>query len=486
KIKPYEQIDLKVYGYSLPQVPSHQGLMKVGETNREVEKRISEQVGTIGLDPKIHFQRKAKKADGKWFHDRDLHRFFILNDIQRHSFGNSAEEWFDFKGRYEEAITLTDKFINNDYDEIQISSEEYDYILREEQQKAVDKTLGYYQSKTTNREFLWNAKPRFGKTLTTYDFVRKIRGKNILIVTNRPAIANSWYEDFMKFISWQEPNIKFVSETDALKNKAMTRKDYLNFLNSTEIKDPSQIFFVSLQDLKGAKFAGGPFEKLEWVSNLNWDVLVIDEAHEGIDTIKTDNAFKNIESEFILHLSGTPFKALANNKFFEEQIYSWSYMDEQEAKLEWDYSNGTNPYENLPTLSMFTYQMSKLVEEQLSEGLTLNDDNNVDFAFDLNEFFKVKDNGNFEHEDSIRMFLDNLSSGKYPFSTEKHRNELDHTFWDLSRVNSAKALEKLLKKHDVFKEYKVVLAAGDGVSLNNDLEEKIDDLKSNQKSYDRV
>jgi len=486
KIKPYEQIDLKVYGYSLPQVPSHQGLMKVGETNREVEKRISEQVGTIGLDPKIHFQRKAKKADGKWFHDRDLHRFFILNDIQRHSFGNSAEEWFDFKGRYEEAITLTDKFINNDYDEIQTSSEEYDYILREEQQKAVDKTLGYYQSKTTNREFLWNAKPRFGKTLTTYDFVRKIKGNNILIVTNRPAIANSWYEDFMKFISWQEPNIKFVSETDALKNKAMTRKDYLNFLNSTDMKNPAQIYFVSLQDLKGAKFAGGRYKKLEWISNLKWDLLVIDEAHEGIDTIKTDYALRNIKSEFILHLSGTPFKALANNKFNEKQIYSWSYVDEQEAKDKWDYTNGTNPYENLPTLSMFTYQMSKLVEEQLSDGLTLSDNNNIDYAFDLNEFFKVKDNSRFEYEDSVKMFLDNLSSGKYPFSTDKHRNELDHTFWVLPRVNSAKALEKLLKNHDVFKEYKIVLAAGDGISLNSDLEEKVDDFKSNEKSYDRV
>lgn len=484
-IKPYKKLDLKIYGYTLPEVPSHKGYVKIGETNRSVEKRINEQVGTIGLTPEILFKKQAKKSDGTWFHDRDLHKFLLLNGVKRNDF-NGAEEWFFFNGYPEKAEYLTEKFINNDYDEIQISDEKYEYILRSEQQKAVEKTYEYYSSDADSKEFLWNAKPRFGKTLTTYDFVRKIQAKNILIVTNRPAIANSWYEDFVKFISWQEPNLKFISETDALKDKAMTRKDYVDYVNSNELINPSQISFISLQDLKGAKFAGGIFEKLEWVSNLKWDLLVIDEAHEGVDTIKTDQAFKKIQSDFTLHLSGTPFKALASNKFTEEQIYNWSYVDEQEAKAEWDYSIGSNPYENLPNLSLFTYQMSKLIEDELSEGLTLSDDNNVDYAFDLNEFFKVKDNGKFEYEDSVEMFLNNLSSGKYPFSSEKHRNELDHTFWVLPRVNSAKALEKLLKEHEVFKNYKVILAAGDGISLNEDLEEKIDDFRSNEKSYDRV
>lgn len=126
--------------------------------------------------------------------------------------------------------------------------------------------------------------------------------------------------------------MKFVSETDALKDKALSRKDFIDFINSTDHENPSQITFISLQDLKGAKFAGGGFEKLEWVGQLKWDLLIIDEAHEGVDTAKTDVVFDKIKRNFTLHLSGTPFKALANNKFSENQIFNWSYVDEQEAK----------------------------------------------------------------------------------------------------------------------------------------------------------
>src|SRR5699024_10564405 len=155
---------------------------------------------------------------------------------------------------------------------------------------------------------------RFGKTLTTYDLIRQIEPTNVLIVTNRPAIANSWFDDFEKFIAWQEPHMKFVSETDALNDKSMTRLQYLDYINTTEHQNPAQVAFISLQDLKGAKFAGGSYDKLEWVPCLEWDLLVIDEAHEGIDTKKTDRAFNQINRKFTLHLSGTPFKALANNK----------------------------------------------------------------------------------------------------------------------------------------------------------------------------
>ena len=187
-------------------------------------------------------------------------------------------------------------------------------------------------------------------------------------------------------------------------------------------------------------------------------------------------------------MSGTPFKALANNKFNENQIFNWSYVDEQEAKKDWDYTTGSNPYESLPTLSLFTYQMSKIIEDRVSKGLTLEDDKNVDFAFDLNEFFKVKEDGKFEYEASVKKFLDNLSSGKFPFSTDVHRSELNHTFWLLPRVNSAKALEKLLNSHPVFGDYKIILAAGDGISVNTDpiFEEEGEDYKKNEKSFDKV
>ncbi|AWI12638.1 restriction endonuclease [Caldibacillus thermoamylovorans] len=487
-IKPYEELDLKIYAYILPEVPSHNGYVKIGETSRRVKKRIQEQVGTAGLKPKILFEKIAKKSDGKWFRDKELHRFLLQNGIKKKNFNGYADEWFYFNGTLEKAEELTDKFIHKDYDEIQVNEENFDYILRNEQSKAVQLTLDYYNSGQEPREFLWNAKPRFGKTLTAYDFVRKINATNVLIVTNRPAIANSWFEDFKKFISWQEPQMKFVSETDALKGKTLSRNDFLDFLNSTDYENPSQITFISLQDLKGAKFAGGIYEKLEWVSQLNWDLLIIDEAHEGVDTEKTDTAFDKIKRNFTLHLSGTPFKALANNKFNENQIFNWSYVDEQEAKMNWDYKIGSNPYENLPTLNLFTYQMSKMIEEQVSKGLTLDDKTNVDFTFDLNEFFRVNESGKFVYEDSVKKFLDNLCSGKYPFSTDKHRNELKHTFWLLPRVNSAKALEKLLKTHSVFKEYKIVLAAGDGISIDQEsnFDQERHDFEKNEKSFDKV
>ncbi len=485
-IKPFYEIQYKVYGYTLPEVPNHDGYIKIGDTTREAVTRIFEQVGTAGLNPEILFNKMARKSDGEWFRDKDLHRFLTLNGIKKKDFNGRADEWFYFNGTPEKAEELTDKFINLDYDESQIDDRNSSYVLRNEQQQAVEKTYEYFQSDQEPREFLWNAKPRFGKTLTTYDFIRNLKATNVLIVTNRPAIANSWFDDFQKFIAWQEPHMKFVSETEALNGKAMTRKQYLDYLDNTSYPNPSQITFISLQDLKGAKFAGGSYEKLEWVAGLNWDLLVIDEAHEGIDTKKTDIAFSQIKRDFTLHLSGTPFKALANNKFSEEQIFNWSYVDEQEAKEKWDPTISSNPYESLPTLNLFTYQMSKMVEAEVSEGMTLEEEKNVDYAFDLNEFFRVKENGNFEYEESVNRFLDNLSTGKFPFSKDQYRNELNHTFWLLPRVNAAKALEKLLNTHPTFKDYKVILAAGDGVSLRDSVEEEALDFKENAKSFDKV
>lgn len=485
-IKPFEEVSYKIYGYSLPEVPTHDGYVKIGDTTRDAMTRVFEQVGTAGLNPDILFEKLARKSDGSWFRDKELHRFLLQNGIDRKNFNNRADEWFYFNGQLEKAEELTEKFINIDYEEVQLSDDKYDYVLRSEQQLAVEKTLEYYQGNDEEKEFLWNAKPRFGKTLTTYDFIRNLQTTNVLIVTNRPAIANSWFDDFEKFIAWQEPHMKFVSETDALSGRAMSRNDYLDHLGTTRHSNHSQIAFISLQDLKGAKFAGGRHDKLEWVAGLDWDVLVIDEAHEGIDTIKTDRAFSQIKRKFTLHLSGTPFKAIAHNKFAEEQMFSWSYVDEQVAKENWDETIGGNPYESLPTLNLFTYQMSKMVEDEIIAGMTIEEGKNIDYAFDLNEFFRVKDNGRFEYEDSVNRFLDNLSSGKFPFSEHQYRNELSHTFWLLPRVKAAKALEKLLNSHPTFKDYTVVLAAGDGVSISDKLEDEALNEKENSKSFDRV
>lgn len=481
KVIPFEEQKISIYAYSLPQVSDHEGCIKVGETTREVEKRINEQLGTAGLTPNIHFTRIAQKSNGEWFHDKELHRYFVLNKIPKKDFGTGADEWFYFNGTPERAEELTDKFIALDYDEVQISENKSDYKLRKEQAEAVNKTLAYYQDENNTREFLWNAKPRFGKTLATYDFIRKISGRQFLIVTNRPTIANSWFDDFEKFISWQEPNMKFVSDAQSLAGKAITRAEYRSALAYQENQSYICIYFVSLQDLKGGKVFGGAYDKYKWISELNWDALIIDEAHEGVDTQKTDKAFSKINRKFTLHLSGTPFKAIANQKFYEEQIYNWSYLDEQKSKENWDVLLGSNPYKNLPTLNMFTYQMSKLIREKVELGYEF-EESNVDYAFDLGEFFRVEKDS-FVYEEDVRNFIDNLASNKFPFSVDEHRDELKHTLWLLDRVASAKALEKILRNHPVFKHYQVVIAAGDGKSFD---EEVNSDSYNQEKSLDKV
>ncbi|MDR0918794.1 MAG: DEAD/DEAH box helicase family protein, partial [Oscillospiraceae bacterium] len=299
-------------------------------------------------------------------------------------------------------------------------AKEYEYKLRLEQEDAVNKTLAYAKTHI-NGEFLWNAKPRFGKTLTSYDLAIKMKAKNVLIVTNRPAIANSWYDDFENFIAWQT-NYKFISTSDSLKERpVLTGEQFLN--EQIDNENLGCIAFISLQDLKGSLYFGGEYPKLEWVKDLKWDLLIIDESHEGVDTIKTDVAFNNITRDFTLHLSGTPFKQVASGKFSEEQIYNWTYADEQDLKVNWNTeSEENNPYENLPRLNLFSYQMSRMITDEVNKGAEIGNDT-IDFAFDLNEFFATNDKGNFIHEKDVKLWLDTLSRNeKYPFSTKELRN----------------------------------------------------------------
>ena len=218
-------------------------------------------------------------------------------------------------------------------------------------------------------------------------------------------------------------------------------------------------------------------DKLKEVQIIDWDLLVIDEAHEGVDTYKTDIAFDHIKSKFILHLSGTPFKALANSKFNDDAIYNWTYADEQMKKEEWDDSKQEeNPYLNLPKLNLYTYQMSEIIRDELKQGIEIQGETE-EYAFDLNEFFAVE-NGRFKYDSSVIKFLDAMTKQeKYPFSTPELRDELNHTFWLLDRVESAKKLAEKLKEHPVFCKYEIVLAAGDG---------KLDDDEEAMKSYDKV
>lgn len=207
------------------------------------------------------------------------------------------------------------------------------------------------------------------------------------------------------------------------------------------------------------------------MAKLQWDLLVIDEAHEGVDTFKTDQAFSNIKRLFTLHLSGTPFKALANEKFPAEAIFNWTYADECKAKDDWDEDRGLNPYEEMPRLNMFTCRMSDIVMAKVREGVEIDGDTEA-YAFDLNEFFRV-DRGKFVNDEAIDKWLDALSrQPRYPFSTPELRHELRHTFWLLNRVDAAKKLaEKLrdIQRHPEFADFEIVVAAGDGKTDNDEV-----------------
>jgi hypothetical protein len=471
KISTCKRVVPMIYAYTTPEITRHNGWTKIGYTEQDVETRIKQQTHTADVKWNLEWKGNAVFEDGsgETFKDTDFHAYLRKDGVEQEEGKNN--EWFRITGP-----ESREKFYDfrADHGILKLNTATVPYTLRKEQETAVAMTVEYRNSHK-NGEFLWNAKPRFGKTLSVYDFCKRIDAHTVLIVTNRPAIANSWYSDFVQFMG-NESGYMFVSEVDALKDKrgVLSRKQYIDRLND---EDAKMIEFVSLQDLKGAKNFGGKYDKLREVANTNWDLLVIDEAHEGVDTYKVDVAFDHIKREFTLHLSGTPFKALANNKFDKDAIYNWTYADEQKMKRDWDDSNEVeNPYAKLPKLNMFTYQMSEIVRNELQQGVEI-DGEMEEYAFDLNEFFKVED-GKFVYDSSVDRFLDALTlQTKFPFSTPELRNELKHTFWLLNRVDSAKALANKLKNHPVFKDYEIVLAAGDG---------KIDDDDENKKSYDKV
>ncbi len=473
-------INPMIYAYTTPEIKRHDGWTKIGYTEQEVKKRLEEQTHTADVEYKLEWHKPALYDNGEYFRDSDFHAYLVKNGIERSKEKNN--EWFHI-------LPQPAKNMLYDFKEnrgVLSTGDVIDYTLRDEQDEAAGKAADYF-SRHEKGQFLFNAKPRFGKTLTTYDLVKRMNATNVLIVTNRPAIANSWYDDYVKFLGTQS-GYHFVSTVDSIENKpyVVSREKYQKLKNESLFSAfTGCIEFVSLQDLKGSIYFGGKFDKLKEVAEENWDLLVIDEAHEGVDTYKTDVAFDHIKAKFKLHLSGTPFKALANDKFSQDAIYNWTYADEQKKKREYVPEPGSdNPYAKLPQLNMFTYQLSEMVDAEVSAGINI-DGENREYAFDLNEFFSTKGNGSFKYDEEVDNFLDALTTQeKFPFSTPELRDELKHTLWLLNRVSSAKALYNKLKKHPVFKDYEIVLAAGDG---RVDIEEDtvIED-KEIKKAFDKV
>lgn len=467
----------QIYAYTTPEIARHKGWVKIGYTEQaDVQERIKQQCHTADIAWQLQWHGNAVfEGSNKTFMDKDFHAYLLKLGYEQ----QPATEWFRIG--VDDSHQKFYEFRENHG--IIKGQPTRHYQLRDSQEQAVEQTMKSFTDRPQT-EYLWNAKPRFGKTLAVYDLCMRMHLKTILVVTNRPAIADSWYNDYLKFVGSEK--YLFVSRVAAIrerKNPCLSREQYLQ-----AIKQPGGtkniIEFVSLQDLKGSIHFGGNYDKLEEVAKLTWDLLVIDEAHEGVDTYKTDVAFDQIHRRHTLHLSGTPFKALANEKFPQDAIFNWTYADECRAKRDWDESRGTNPYAEMPRLNMYTYRMSDIVLDKVRKGVEIDGDQEA-YAFDLNEFFRVE-RGRFVHDEAVDKWLDALSrQPRYPFSTPALRHALRHTFWLLNRVDSAKKLAEKLrdtKRHPEFADIEVVVAAGDGKTDDDEVIEDDSSLKRVRKA----
>jgi hypothetical protein len=471
---PRPDADPKIYAYSLEGVPEKKGWIKVGYTIKSARERVAEQLGTSGLHYTILFERPAMRNDGSVFMDHEVHRV-----LEKKGF-TKDQEWFrcslrDVQTAYHTVVTREENEENR----------HQTFRLRPEQAEAVEKTAQYFRSNTTAQQgkpshFLWNAKMRFGKTFATYKLAQKMGWRRVLVLTFKPAVENSWEEDLMShadFEGWQF----FNSKPD----------EGLTF--DTVDKTRPFVCFGSFQDYLGKK-DGKTKEKNKWVHEENWDCVVFDEYHygawrEGVkelfegeetkvqdgvsDTMEFSEDALPIRTGAYLYLSGTPFRAIQSGEFIEEQIYNWTYSDEQRAKEKWDDAHGPNPYASLPRMVMMTYQLPDIIREIAMDG-EFNE-------FDLNTFFEAKgkeENARFVYEDEVQKWL-NLIRGAFqettvddlklgarkppmPFSHGALLSVLNHTLWFLPSVSSCYAMANLLKKRNnvFYKDYTVVVASG--------------------------
>lgn len=474
KIKAFKKIEPTIYNYEEPGVTYNEGWSKLGYTeDQTAEARIKQQTHTAGIRPKLVWTCPAYYDDGSAFTDHEVHAYLSKAGIER----RPGTEWFHTTAANIRDAYMPD-FIHRKLDAI-AGDETIDYSLRREQDEAVKKIGSWFEN--GGDEFLLNAKPRYGKTLTAYDLILRNGYKKVLIVTNRPSIANSWAGDYNKFVGIKS-GLAFVSDSPALKGvpHVISRADYEK---SSQAGELGYIMFMSLQDLKGGTEFGGKFDKHEWLADEDIDLLIADESHEGISTLRTEKAFAEIHRKHTLYMTGTAFNQLASGDFGDENIYNWSYADEQEAKANWNDEDGYNPYECLPRVELRTYQMSKIIGDELAKGTRI-DGEQMDYAFDLNEFFATDGNGNFLHEEAVEKFIDTLKTNeKYPFSTDAMREQMGHTLWILNRIDSVKALAKLLKSDDVFGEYKVIAAVGNG---RDSIDDDADGSKARESNFKKV
>lgn len=491
-----------IYAYRLVGVESHKGFLKVGYTDRTAKERIDEQLHTSKVNYEIVLVESAMSNDGSCFTDKDVHRILESKGFRRLNPMDKTDEWFKCSVSDVMAAILSLRTGTSN-----VENRTQNFEMRPEQFRAVKQTKEYFEQSLKDEpdrvpKFLWNAKMRFGKTFASYQLAKKMGLSRVLILTFKPAVESAWREDLvthLDFEGWQ-----YISNKDARNNNLNIDQEFQRADKSKPI-----VVFGSFQDMLGTNESGGIKTKNEFIHATDWDLVIFDEYHFGAwrerakelfekedeeDAVNFDaekyqkeeasNAINEswlpISTKYYLFLSGTPFRAINNGEFIEEQIFNWTYSDEQRAKAEWKGSG--NPYLALPRMVMLTYRMPNEIQEVAKQG---------EFdEFDLNLFFAAEGKGEdarFKYENEVQKWLD-LIRGSYlpasiddlklgqdkrppmPFSDTRLLNVLSHTLWFLPNVASCFAMANLLKQRQnrFYHDYKVVVCAGTGAGIGLD------------------
>ena len=446
---------------------AHSGCLKIGEAtlpdgsnvfelapnshilNKAAKDRIDQYTKTAGIEYELLYTEVTLYFSGgtvKSFNDKAVHEVLLRSGIKRREAANWGSEWFETDLPTAINAIKAVKVGRKSLLATEISEGQNPIIFRPEQRDAIEKTKKQFNK---GNQMLWNAKMRFGKTLSALQVIKDLNFRRTLILTHRPVVDDGWYEDFKK-IFYDREDFRYGSKIRGEKFsvlKAGAQEEKLRY-----------VYFASMQDLRGSETVGGKFDKNNEIFSTSWDFIIIDEAHEGTQTELGQNVIKELTKPTtkVLSLSGTPFNLF--DDYNEDELYTWDYVMEQKAKAQWDLEHfgDPNPYAGLPTMNIYTYDLGRLLHDYIDE----------DVAFNFREFFRVNDSGEFVHKKDVATFLDLLckkdDSSAYPFSTEEYRNNFRHTLWMIPGVKSALALQRMLEKHPVFQYFTVVNVAGEG------------------------
>lgn len=446
---------------------AHHGCLKIGEAtcedenvfglspnskalNEAARKRINQYTQTAGIAYDLLYTELTVYNRGglRSFNDKEVHNVLERSDVKKKVFDtvNKANEWFITDLETIKRAIAAVKEGRSSLSSAEVTREYSPIVFRPEQQEAINKTKKQFRK---GNQMLWNAKMRFGKTLSALQVVKDMEFQRTLILTHRPVVDAGWFEDFGKI---------FYDRKDFAYGSKNNGESYSSLEWRAESHGLHYVYFASMQDLRGSELVGGNFDKNNEVFATDWDLIIVDEAHEGTQTELGKAVMGELVKERtkVLRLSGTPFNLL--DDFKEDEIYTWDYVMEQRAKVSWDelHFGNPNPYASLPTLNIYTYDLGRLLHEFVDE----------DVAFNFREFFRVNESGGFCHEKDVRAFLNLLTKedkdSLYPYANEEYRNIFRHTLWMVPGVKEARALSAMLQTHPVFQHFKVVNVAGDG------------------------